>query len=256
MRCYRARKKLPLLAAGDLPESESCRLNSHLSSCAACRQEAARLQRSMEAFRELATADQPPPLPADFAWQVLAHVTHGRRRPLAPGAAAIRRWRQAWRRLALRGVALGSAALAVLMVYLAATAEHGTRRLVPPPASTTRSEVNWSRKIMASMDEPERLDRWRPSGQPGLYAILQRPDAANRPDTYVIAFCGESPAELSADSSWLYDLRRLLSARVTAPRTIYVVEYPMPGSSHGERQQLRRRLVRHLRPQFNQTTGV
>ena len=70
MRCRQARKMLALHAGGDLPERQARELEAHLEGCADCAGELRDIKNALAAVGEIAAADQPGPLPADFAQQV------------------------------------------------------------------------------------------------------------------------------------------------------------------------------------------
>ena len=222
-------------------------LSSHVDRCPGCRAELALQMNSVETIRSIAAADLPTPLPADFAWQVQSRLGTRRRQLLVSGPGT--RWRQvSWGYVAFGGVAA--------LLYLATPANHQHTQLARAVPSRGSAEVRWDDRRFAGIPRPQPLKQWQPSGQPGIYAILQRPDADKKPDTYVMAFCGESQTGGSASSTWLHDLRRLLTAQAARPEEIYVVEYPMPGSTREQRQRVQRGVIRQLRPAFNQLTGV
>lgn len=74
--CHWVRRRLSLLAAGDLPLAERRRAECHLAGCAACRREGAAWSASLELL--LQTALQPPGLPDRSLWPAVRKDLHAR----------------------------------------------------------------------------------------------------------------------------------------------------------------------------------
>jgi anti-sigma factor RsiW len=149
---------LPLLGSGELSEAEERTLRAHLRTCAACRQEAARLEPVAALIGQPPTAgwsaNVVPAVRARLAARAAQHPATLGLRPAFPGAPFVsaRTGRPGWATWATLG-AVGAALLVALLVGLAglmqphpqlgatdagtqtATASPaGTRTVVPIPA--------------------------------------------------------------------------------------------------------------------------
>jgi len=85
MRCREVRNKLDLFVMQELTTAEFARIEAHLEGCGACREALAKARR----LEELLLAAPVPPIPEEFAGQVLARARMQRSRAARPKP----RWR-------------------------------------------------------------------------------------------------------------------------------------------------------------------
>lgn len=254
MRCRSARREVALLVRGDLPEDRDAHLRRHLEQCPGCAAELALQRRAREAVDALVRADAPAPLPDDFARQVQRRIAEGEiPRSTAHPRAGRRRWSPAW----VGGVAALAGAV-IILLYIAPPEPGGVDVVAarPPTSARDRARIEWDRRPFRAAEGPFRLDEWQPTGHPGLYAVLHRPDPEHQPHTYVIDFCGQSAGGLDLSDLWLRHLRQELVERTGPETEIYVAEYPLPGSSSRERRRLQQMLVRRWEPYYNGPRGA
>lgn len=264
MKCQETRAMLVLHAAGDLPTADAQRVTAHLDNCPDCSDELRTMQRALAAVDELALADQPDPLPANFTQRVRRAVAP---RPL-PGA------RPGWRDWLLRppgGGRLfygGAAALATLLVVIAVWNQpwpgDGDGRhpdIQPPPVvREDRSRaVRWSdlrEQLADCLQGPYRLAGWDAPDQPGVVAIMHRPDPESQPDTFVIDYCGEWHS-LSAGRgyTWIRQRARRLVAHAGSADNIYVAVCLMTEADQRARREIKNALIREFDPRFNRRAG-
>jgi hypothetical protein len=261
MRCRKALNLLALHAGGDLPELEIEGLLAHLEHCASCRAELARLKAARALLERIAAADIPEPLPADFSRQILLNVLQKKtaRPSLAPRVIKFIGWKPA--------LALGTAALTVLLAWgpvrdmlSARTGFFGMRgRPVRQTQTLNPGEIIWGAKIklIGKIEGPSRLSELEPPDEPGIYAVLHRPDPRNRPDVFAVDYIGQSSRLSSpAEYLWLYKRKDILLTRAGSIDSLFVVFYPMPESNENERLELRNSLVARFEPYLTDQGGV
>jgi hypothetical protein len=263
MNCRKAKAKLALYAGGDLPENEVPLLLAHVKQCADCAAELEALKHSLALVGEIAEADGPDPLPADFDWQVQQAVeTSGRLQPRRTGfTARLIQWRP---QISLGGITL--AALLALFVAWDAwervdESAQGPSGVSPPvPETAGQTEVNWDElkvNIASCMEGPYRLDGWEVPRQAGVYAIMHKPDPENKPDVYVIDYCGES-AKLSSYRGypWLEQRTKRMVARAGYEENVYIAVCLLDESSRQDRRRMEKALIKEYKPYFNVRRGV
>ena len=148
--CDEYRDLLPLLGSGELSEAEERRVRAHLSTCAACREAAARLAQVAALIGQPPgdgwSANVIPAVRARLATRAARHPATLGLRPAAPGVPFIspRTGRPGWATWATIG-ALGAALLVALLVGLAGlmqpppqlgATEAGTQTATAGPPST------------------------------------------------------------------------------------------------------------------------
>ncbi len=259
MRCRKARTLLALHAGGDLAGSEAQELSAHLEQCAACAAELRDLERTLATVAEIARADQPDPLPADFAARVRQAARTETPPPESFSIPALLGGRH--RRLAF--VLASAACLLVFLVLWSprpADDTPGTRDVASTAPADGSPEVRWQdlrEDLAGCLEGPYRLDAWEVPREAGVIAIMHRPDPVNRPDTYVIDYCGEG-RRLSAGCSypWLRQRARRLIARAGSLDNLFVAVCLTPGSDRRDRREIQQELVDQYQPFFNQQGGV
>ena len=262
MKCLRAEQQLALFVGGDLPESETAELTAHLESCRACANELERLKRAQELLGELARSDQPDPLPADFSGQVLAEIQKRRLdKPPFISLFAIRiRWKPA---LALSGAVL----VILLAIGVTRDLRQSRRGLFANRTLKTRQsltvvnpgEVLWSAKFhfIRNLIGPARLTEVTIPDEPGIYAILHKPDPVNRPKIFAVTFIGEK-SELSSLSESLLKPGpgNRLFTRAGSPDSAYIVLYLLPESTEEQRRQIKESLIARYEPDLTHNGGI
>ena len=235
MRCRNALKLLALHVGGDLPEHDTGKMLAHLEHCAPCKAELVRLQSARTLIEHAAKADTPNPLPADFSRRILLEVLEERvQKPsFVSGVIKNIRWKPA--------LALGAAALAVLVAWGPVQDIINTRtgfpgmrgRTVRQSQALNPGEIVWGARIqlIGKIVGPCRLsDEIDPPDEPGIYAVLHRPDPQNRPDVFAVDYIGQS-SRLSSPVGYLalYRQRDILLTRAGSKDSLFVVFYPDAG---------------------------
>ena len=258
MKCREIRKQLYLLAGEDLPENEKARLLSHLVKCQACASDLAAIKRSREGMAEIARHDLPDPLPPDFPHNLI--------RAFAAGNNQTQRKRLRWPwNLRERPALVGAVSLvAVLMVAGTLYKILTTQEITPEQlfeklqmiSGTAGPELKLGGDpghiIFKAFDQPARLDAWDSPEQAGIYVILHKLDPENRPDTYVIDYCGQGRnLSLYKSYPWIEHRKKRLISRTGSLDNAYISVFLMPGSTRQERRKLEQALIKTLNPYFN-----
>jgi hypothetical protein len=210
----------------------------------------------------LAGIDQPDPLPADFSRGVLFDILERRpgKRPLFPVIARRLRWKPA---LVLSG--------AVVVILLAIGV---TRDLLQSKRGLLAFRRNFSRQAVTTVNPgevlcsakfhfirnligPARLNELTIPSEPGIYAILHRPDPVNRPNVFAVNFIGEK-SELSSLREALLKTSQgsLLLERAGSPDSLYIVLYLLPESSEEQRRQIKESLIARYEPNYTDNGGI
>lgn len=262
MKCYKAKEQLALYVGGDLPSELRAALLAHLDSCQDCTKELAALKSSGAFVQELADNDTPPPLPTDFADQILNRVqaeeAQGQSSEQSSPSIVSPQWRSIL-------VPLATAAAVVLLLF------GGWRILINPGGTSDNSEpilvvsaegeaVSWEtlqEGVAMKMEGPVLLDEWIPSSESGVIAILHKNDNMLGPDTFTMDYCGEVRNFARLRSyPWIKQREKKLLACAGSPEQLYVAVCSMPGSSRVDRKKLTESLVGAYNPCLNQKKGA
>lgn len=100
-------------------------------------------------------------------------------------------------------------------------------------------------------DGPYQIKRWETAEYPGIYAIMKKPDAYNRPHTYHILYFGESE-NLSELKSYGSHPKYKCWVKEAGSRNItYIGAHLMPYSKPEKRKRLVNILIKTFRPVCN-----
>jgi Putative zinc-finger len=248
MKCDKARLMISLYVGDDLPEKEIPELLDHLQYCGACNAEFEELKKSQALIKDIAGIDIPEPLPDDFAG--IVHKSIAAQRSTDVDSKFKFQWR--WKPTL---ATVGTALILVFLVMLI-----GDNLRMPPYLKPGQIALEWE-KIEADFSEsiqaPVKLADWQPSADAGVYVVMHRADPDNDPDLFVIDYLGESSRISSYRSyPWLEHRKKKLLKVTGFEDNIYIVVYPMPGSSKKDRIQLEKSLIKEYNPYFNKKTGV
>ena len=257
MRCRKAEKQLALLVGGDLPKEKVAELMAHLDNCQFCAEELAQFKLSRELVGKLTENDMPDTLPEDFFRKILQAVADG----------SVERERF-YRRIYWKpAMAFVGAALVILLAFGVTQDLLKSRRgflALKGSASGQFSAVNpgevvWGAKLafIKNLIGPSPLNELEFPDEPGIYAILNKPDPINRPNVFVVNFIGEN-SKLSSLSENLVTIGKaeLLISRAGSRDSLYIVLYPIPGSSEEERRQLKNSLIDKYKPHIYDNGGI
>ncbi len=261
MRCRKVEKQLALFVGGDLPESKVAKLMAHLGHCRSCAEEMERLKHSRELLGKIANADKPDPLPGDFSRQVLLDILEEKadKRRFVPEFISIFRWKPA--------LAFAGAALVILLAFgvtqdllKARRGLHSLKGNVHRQVSVVNpGEVAWGAKyaFIKNLIGPSPLSELEFPEEPGIYAILHKPDPINRPKVFAVNLIGEN-SELSSlrENLVTIGMGELLISRAGSGDSLYIVLYPMPESSREERRRLKDSLIDEYKPYIDDNGGI
>lgn len=231
--------KLALYGGGDLPDTETAVLEEHLRHCRQC----TKLVEEVMRVRDLAetSARVTPGLPEDFTGLVMEAVT---------STSSMRRTAK-WSRVHVTWHRAAVAAAVLVTVFWAGrlsrhppddTGGVGTEAVHVP---VTVSGTLFS---MLPVMGPRPADEPVPESFVGVYLVLYRLDPNEYPDRYVIEYVGELTG---TDSGDIVRDMACIGDRAGLPGRLYVVLYPMPASSPGQRQQVARALIQTYKPYCN-----
>jgi len=257
MRCRKAEKQMALLVGGDLPNKKVAKLMAHLANCRFCTEELAQLKLSRKIVGKLAEIDMPDTLPEDFFRKILHDIADG----------SIEKDRF-YKRIYWKPVmAFAGAALVILLAFGATQdllkSRRGFLALKSKPSgqfsAVNAGEVVWGAKFafIRNLIGPSPLNEMEFPEEPGLFAILHKPDPINRPKVFAVNFIGEN----SRLSSLREDLVTIGKAEVLISRagsrdSLYIVLYPIPESSEEERRQLKASLIDEYKPYIRGNGGI
>jgi len=261
MRCRKAEKQLALLVGGDLPKKKVAELISHLDSCRSCADEMERLKQSQELFGKIANADKPDPLPKEFSHQVLLDIleSKAKKRRFLSEVVSIFSWKPA--------LALSGTVFVILLVFGMTQDLLKSRKrffVLKGNASVkvhavNSGEVAWGAKFAFIKDliGPSPLNEIEFPEEPGIYAIIHKPDPINRPKIFAVDFIGEN-SELPKVRESLLSIGKgeLLIPRAGSGDNLYIVLYPMPESSREERRRLKDSLINKYKPYIHGNGGI
>ena len=257
MRCRKAEKQLALLVGGDLPKKKIADLMAHLDKCQFCAEELEQLKLSRELVGKLTENDMPDPLPEDFFSKILHTVADS----------SVERERFYKRVLWKPAMAFAGAALFILLAFGVTQDLLKSRRgffalkgkASGQFSSVKPGEVVWSAKFafIKNLIGPSPINEMEFPEEPGIYAILHKPDPINRPKVFAVNFIGEN-SELSSVRENLVTIGKaeLLISRAGSRDSLYIVLYPIPGSGEEERRQLKDSLIDKYKPYIRGNGGI
>ncbi|MFC1650610.1 anti-sigma factor family protein [Candidatus Latescibacterota bacterium] len=255
MNCRTAQKQAALFAGGDLPERDIPNLMKHLESCGECAEELESLKRARTIVKEIAQADIPDALPADFSQSVMNRITDNR----------VSRPQRAFNIIDIfrnHPAAVFAAAACIVILYLGVShimlqrkVQRFAQRLeeVQEMVQRDRAEIELSGDFLSarSIDGPFPLDDWEQQDTPGIFAVLHKPDPENRPDTYTIDYMGDTGSGEIDYAAWVDLNRGHFLTRAGSSDNIYVAVYRMPDSSESYRLRIAGYFIHKHKPYFN-----
>ena len=257
MRCQKAEKQLALLVGGDLQKKKVPELMAHLDNCQFCTEELAQLKLSRELVAKLAESDMPDTLPEDFFRKILHDIVDG----------SVER-ESFYKRIYWKPVtAFAGAALVILLAFGVTQDLLKSRRgffALKGNSSGQFSAVNpgevvWGAKfaLIKNLIGPSPLNELEFPEEPGIYAILHKPDPINRPKVFAVNFIGEN-SKLSSLRENLVTIGKgeLLISRAGSRDNLYIVLYPIPESGKEERRQLKDSLIEKYKPYIRGNGGI
>ena len=100
-------------------------------------------------------------------------------------------------------------------------------------------------------DGPFAADAWEPPTRAGVYAIMMKPDAVAKPNTYQVLYFGESE-NLSDRGFWRSHHKfGCWMQKAGSTRTLFIGVHAMPNSTLADRAAVERRLIQVYRPDCN-----
>lgn len=256
MNCRKAQKRLVLFAGNDLPERQSLRLRSHLDGCPGCKSELDELERSRESVKKIAQNDLPDALPSDFSQQIGQAITSDQEGS-RPSKQKFFRYFQLKPALIMAGILLCFfVAFGPLREILSPGKALPDKFLaeIEQMSPSDNSELDWdSQETVAKVfDGPFSLETWDSPEEGGVYAIMHRSSQENKPNTFVIDYCGHGRnLSLYKGYPWLHQRKKRLIARTGSLQNVYIAVFILPDSSRYERQRIKKAMVKVFNPHFN-----
>ncbi|MCP4547450.1 MAG: zf-HC2 domain-containing protein [bacterium] len=252
MNCEQAHDGLPLLAGDDLPADEARRLMAHIADCPACAADLASLRLARTRIRRIGELDRPADLTTDFVTDLETALLRRRQiRHRAP-------------RLVFGGLAL--AVLVLLLIWrFAVNPQAPESERITTPVTVVEADGEPERELLwteigdgftGCFEGPYRLEELELSNQPGVMAVMHKPDPADRPNTFILDYCGEAQ-NLSTIRSypWLAQRLRRMARRAGDEKNLYIAVCTMPESSRSERTARKQALLHEFKPFFNRIHG-
>lgn len=100
-------------------------------------------------------------------------------------------------------------------------------------------------------DGPYPIKRWGPLSNPGIYAIMKKPDAYNKPHTYHILYFGESGNLSELESYKLHSKYECWVKEAGSRNNTYIGVHLMPNSTSEKRKRLADALIKTFSPVCN-----
>ncbi len=100
-------------------------------------------------------------------------------------------------------------------------------------------------------DGPYPIKRWEPLSNPGIYAIMKKPDAYNKPHTYHILYFGESGNLSELESYKLHSKYECWVKEAGSRNNTYIGVHLMPNSTSEKRKRLADALIKTFSPVCN-----
>lgn len=256
MKCRKAKKQLVLFVGDDLPERKKTALLSHMEQCPECVSELEKFKRSREYVKTIAQNDLPGTLPSDFSANINRLIIENEEH---------NRLIQSKSKFHFRlkpAMVLGIFALGILLIT-------GTILKILSPGKISpdqlfkeiqlisykgNPELEWDPEhiIFKAFEGPFRLDIWESPGQAGVYAVMHKADPENRPNTFIIDYCGHGRnLSLYTGYPWIQQRKKRLVARTGSLDNVYIAVFLMPGSSKQERRRIEKALIKAFDPYFN-----
>ena len=256
MKCQKIKKQLALFVGGDLAERETAELSSHLEHCKNCSAELEEFKLSSAWVEKIAQKDLPEPLPHDFSREISLQLAKETKTPR-------RYFRKPLSLLQMRpvsfigGILLGLLIAAGIYYQFLRPNNISLEQLISEIQLLTQvenSELKWNPEhaVFKAFAGPQPIKQWDSPNLEGVYIILHKVDPANKPNTYIVDYCGQG-RNLSAYRRypWLnHRIKRLLS-HTGSLENVYILTLVLPGSSELERRKIEKALIKSFDPYFN-----
>jgi len=108
--------------------------------------------------------------------------------------------------------------------------------------------LEWGRILF---DGPYPIKRWEPLSNPGIYAIMKKPDAYNKPYTYHILYFGQSNNLSELISYKSHPKYKCWIKEAGSRNNTYIGAHLMPNSRSGKREELLGALIKTFMPVCN-----
>lgn len=98
---------------------------------------------------------------------------------------------------------------------------------------------------------PRTLGGWTPPARPGVFAILYRPDAEARPESYAVTYVGHADDLAAAGLPFDHPAAPCWIERAGSRWKVHIAVYEIPGGLRGHREHLVRELLAVYKPGCN-----
>jgi hypothetical protein len=256
MKCQKVKKQLVLFVGDDLPERKKKSVESHLKHCQTCATELKGLRDTKDLVHRISQIDLPDRLYPDFPNKVMQLIVDKQKKsPYERGKSLI--WISQNPARIVGFFALATILIASAIIIFISSGEVTSDRLIEKILSISEresSELKWDPDhiFFKAFSGPYRLDSWEAPKQSGVYAVMHKSITEDKPDTYIIDFCGQGH-NLSSYRGypWIHHRIKRLVARTGATENVYIAVLLMPDSSKLERRQIEEALVKTFNPYFN-----
>jgi len=103
-------------------------------------------------------------------------------------------------------------------------------------------------------DGPYPIKRWEPLSNPGIYAIMKKPDAYKKPYTYHILYFGQSDNLSELESYKSHPNYHCWINEAGSRNNTYIGAHLMPNSNSEKRKKLLDALINAFKPVCNKDT--
>ena len=256
MKCKKIKNQLLLFVGDDLPERKKKSVESHLKHCPTCATELKGLRDAKNSVHRIRQIDLPGMLHPGFPGKVMQKIAKEQKNTTLERAKSLIWFTQNPARIA--GVFAAAIILIVsAVIFFISSAKAPSDRLAEKILSVSESgspELEWDPEhiFFKTFDGPYRLDNWEAPKQSGVYAVMHKSITGDKPNTYIIDYCGQG-YNLSSYRGypWLRHRIKRLVARTGATENVYIAVFLMPDSSKLERRQIEEALVKTFNPYFN-----
>ena len=257
MNCKQAHMAIALLAEDDLPRRDLIDLRNHLQNCPACTAELENYRQLFPRITDMLNSDRPSELPSNFAHLVLDRIDRAER-PVQP--AVDRRVRRPFYIATAVTVVIALLFLAINQnpILIRQTRLENHLRAIAQLESYN-PEFRWDAKLkyLDNLEGPIALDQWNPPDQPGIVAILHKPDPVNKPTTYILDYCRDSRNINELKSyPWLNQRIDRLAFEAGSRENIFVAFYYLPNSTRIERNQIIKKLEKKYKANSFERKGM
>lgn len=254
--CRKAKKLLALYSGDDLLERQRALLQSHLERCPGCMSELEELKRSRKAVKKIAQNDLPDELPLDFPQQISQSIISDHKRFLSNPQKFVAAFRLK-PFLIIAGISLcffiTLGLLREILIPGRISPDQLFEEILRTPQSLN-SKLEWDpqKAMVKAFEGPFSLETWDSPKQAGVYTVMHRIGQENRPNTYVVDYCGHSRnLSLVWGYPWIKQRKKRLIARTGSPQNLYIAVFILPNSTRHERQRIKKAMVKAFNPYFN-----